>query len=154
MSPRTILRTSQSVNPAKAYWPLSFVVELGTAELDPFVSGVLDDGELVPVEGELIGDEGVSVELLAGGVPDDVEVESDDAGGMLDELDDVEPVLGLSDGVVDEDDGDELGGDGVTTGGVVGAVVADSRLQPATLNTSPVQNNVTKAVFMLDLQRG
>jgi len=47
------------------------------------------------------------------------------------------------------DDDDEPDGDGVTTGGVFGEVaVDDSRLQPATLRTSPAQNNVAIAVFI------
>jgi hypothetical protein len=102
------------------------------------VAGALDDGEVV------------SVVLPDGGVAEGVAVES--VGGMADGLGDVELVLEVSGGIVDVDEDV----DGVTMGGVlaVGAVVDDSRSQPATLNTSPAQNNVAKAVFMVDLPGG
>jgi len=96
------------------------------------LGGVEDEG-LELVDGGVGG--GAVLEL--GGVDGGV------AGAMLEELD--EPVLG---GVVVDDD-DEPDGDGVTTGGVFGEVVVDdSRLQPATLRTSPAQNNVAIAVFI------
>ena len=126
MSSRTILRASQSVNPASArYLPL--FVSLGVVDVAPEL-GVLDD------------------ELLLGGVAGGVELD-DDAPGVADEELDVEP-LGDGDvdgGVVDDDDVD---GDGVTVGGVVPLVVDDSRLQPATPRTSPVQSNVINALFI------
>jgi hypothetical protein len=150
MFPRTIWRTPQSVNSTKVYWPLSLVVELGTAELDPIGLGMLDDEGLVSVAGALDDGEVVSVVLPDGGVAEGVAVES--VGGMADGLGDVELVLEVSGGIVDVDEDV----DGVTMGGVlaVGAVVDDSRSQPATLNTSPAQNNVAKAVFMVDLPGG
>jgi len=88
------------------------------------------------------------LELEEGGVPDDVVdggvvLDDDGALGLIDELDDVEPVLG---GVVDDDD-DE--GAGVTTGGVLELVVFDSRWQPATPRATLVQSNVTRAAFLI-----
>lgn len=96
-------------------------------DVDELVSGVVDGGALG----------GVALELD--------EVDGGVAGAMLEELD--EPVPGAGVVVVDEDEPD---GDGVTTGGVFGDVdvVDDSRLQPATPNTSPAQNSVTIAVFI------
>ena len=88
------------------------------------------------------------LELDEGGVPDDVVdggvvLDVDGALGLIDELDDVEPVLGG--GVDDEDDE----GAGVTTGGVVELVVFDSRWQPATPSAMPVQSSVTRAAFLI-----
>jgi hypothetical protein len=103
--------------------------ELGVLDeaLEPLVDGVLD---------ELDG--GVA------GADDDDPV--DDVSGVDDELDDIEPLV-LGGGVVVLDD-DDVDGDGVTTGGVVPVVVDDSRLQPAIPRTSPVQSNVTSALFI------
>ncbi len=97
------------------------------------------------------------LELVSGVVvPDDVDgggvaVLDDDGGGalgLIDELDDVEPVLG---GVVDDDEEDD--GDGVTTGGVVDDVVLASRWQPETPSAMPVQSNVTRAALRIVISR-
>jgi hypothetical protein len=130
MSPRTILRASQSVNPAtQRYLPL--LLSFGAGDVAPEL-GVLDEEELVSAGGV----EGGGVAVL-----DEEELVS--AGGVAD----IDP-LG---GVVDVDGGvddDEVDGDGVTTGGVVPVGVDDSRLQPAIPRTSPVQSNVTSALFI------
>jgi hypothetical protein len=140
MSPRTILRASQSVNPGSArYLPL--LLAFGVVDAAPELG--IDDDELV--------DES----LLAGGVPDEVDdaplpVDGVVVSGVVDEeLDDIEPLGDVDvDGVVVDDD-DDVDGDGVTTGGVVGEVVDEvSRLQPATPSTIPVQSSVTNAVFI------
>lgn len=108
------------------------------SELGGVALGVVDDEELVSglVDGGVAGAAELGLDDVDGGV----------AGAMLDELDDVEPVSVAGGVVVDEDD--EPDGAGVTTGGVFGAVVDDSRLQPATPSTSPVQNSVTNAVLI------
>ena len=100
--------------------------------------GALDDDE--PVDGEALDDELLSED--AGGV---LELDDDALGDVLDGdvvLDDGGVVLD------DDDDGDDVDGDGVTTGGVVPDVVEDSRLQPAMPSTSPVQSSVTNALFI------
>jgi hypothetical protein len=105
-------------------------VSLGVVDVAPEL-GVLDD--------ELL--------LVLGGVAGGVELD-DDAPGVDDEELDAEP-LGDADvdgGVVVDDD--DVDGDGVTVGGVVVLVVDDSRLQPATPRTSPVQSNVINALFI------
>ena len=142
MSPRTILRASQSVNPAfERYLPLllSFGVVDAAPELGVPDGDALDDDVLVPDD--------------AGGVPelDDeapVPLDDDDVSGVVDVEPDIDPlgVVDVDGGVVDDDD--EVDGDGVTTGGVVPVVVDDSRLQPAIPRTSPVQSNVTSALFI------
>ena len=94
------------------------------------------------------------LELVSGAVvPDDDDVDggvADDGGalGLIDELDDVEPVLG---GVVDDEEDDD--GDGVTTGGVVDDVGLDSRWQPETPSAMPVQSNVTRAALLIVISR-
>lgn len=112
-----------------------------------------------PVEGLFI--------ILSGAVPvvAELELESDDGGvldellddvdggvlGLIDELDDVEPVVeGGVDGVIDEED--DVDGDGVTTGGDVDVVLV-SRWQPASPNAIPVQSNVTKAALLIVISR-
>ena len=92
--------------------------------------------------------EPVSDEVPDGGVLDEL-LDDEDGGvvGLIDELDDVEPVEG---GVVDEDD--DVDGDGVTTGGVVDVVLV-SRWQPASPNAIPVQSNVTKAALLIVVSR-
>jgi hypothetical protein len=75
----------------------------------------------------------------------------DDGGalGLIDELVDVEPVLG---GVVADDEDDD--GAGVTTGGVVevdGVLV--SRWQPETPSAMPVQSNVMMAALLIVISR-
>lgn len=112
-----------------------------------FSFGVVDDGEAllddedddgVELDDALVSDEagGVLDDELLGGV-----------AGLIDELDDDEPlgVAGVA-GVLDDDDDD---GDGVTVGGVV-LLVDVSRLQPARPSASPVQSNVTNAIFISD----
>jgi len=87
------------------------------------------------------------LELVSGAVvPDDVD--GGGALGLIDELDDVEPVLG---GGVDEEEDDD--GDGVTTGGVVDDVVLDSRWQPETPSAMPVQSNVMRAALLIVISR-
>ena len=94
------------------------------------------------------------LELVSGAAaPDDVDggvaALEDDGGalGLIDELDEVEPVLG---GVVDDEDDD---GDGVTTGGVVDDVVLDSRWQPETPSAIPANSNVTRAALLIVISR-
>lgn len=113
------------------------VSEFGVVEdAAPVELGVEDGGEVLDAD-ELVSEDGGVVELAL----DEVD------GGVLgdiDELDDVEPD-GV-DGVVDDDE--DVDGDGVTTGGVVVDVVDDSRLQPATPSTKPVQSSVINARFI------
>jgi len=115
-----------------------------------FSFGAVDDGEPllddedddgVELDDALVSDE-------AGGVPDDDELLGGVAG-LIDELDDDEP-LGVEDddGVLDDDD-DDGDGDGVTVGGAV-LLVDVSRLQPASPSASPVQSNVINAIFISD----
>ena len=137
MSPRTILRASQSVNPAtERYLPL--LLSFGVDDAAPELGGVDDD--------VLVSDD-------AGGVPelDDeapVPLDDDDVPGVVEVEPDIDPlgVVDVDGGVVDDDD--EVDGDGVTTGGVVLVVVDVSRVQPAIPSTSPVQSNVTSALFI------
>ena len=109
-----------------------------------------DDG--VELDGVELGDGFVSDD--DGGVPDeddDAPVPLDEDGGvdgLIDELDDDEPlgVAGVA-GVLDDDEDD---GDGVTVGGAVVLLVDDSRLHPARPSASPVQSSVTNAIFISD----
>lgn len=116
------------------------------------MSGV--DGLFIILSGAA-ADEVEVLELASGAaVPVDVDdvdgagvaaVEDGGALGLIDEADDVEPVLG---GVVVVDDEDE--GAGVTTGGVVdvdGVLV--SRWQPETPSAMPVQSNVMRAALLI-----
>ena len=117
-----------------------------------FSFGAVDDGEPLldddDDDGVEFGD--VLVSDDAGGVPDDDELLDgvDGVAGLIDELDDDEPlgVAGVA-GVVDDEDDD---GDGVTVGGAVVLLVDVSRLQPARPSASPVQSNVTNAIFISD----
>lgn len=125
MSPGTILRASQSVNPAGVAVIRSlFVVRycfplLSLGAVDDDVSGaVLDEEELGGV--------------LAGGV---------------DSLDDAEPLGDGVEGAIIEDDDDDFG---ETVGGVVELVDDVSRLQPAMPRTSPVQSSATRVAFISD----
>ena len=116
-----------------------------------FSFGAVDDGEPLldddDDDGVELGDALVSDE--AGGVPDDDELLDgvDGVAGLIDELEDDEPlgVAGVA-GVLDDDDD----GDGVTVGGAVVLLVDVSRLQPASPSASPVQSNVTNAIFISD----
>jgi hypothetical protein len=73
--------------------------------------------------------------------------ELDDDGDVL-ELD-VDPELGVLDGLVDDDE-DEVDGDGLTTGGVDdGEFVPDSRWQPAIPNARPAHSNVTSVLLIV-----
>lgn len=115
------------------------------------MSGV--DGLFIILSGAA-ADEVEVLELASGAaVPVDVDdvdgagvaVEDGGALGLIDEADDVEPVLG---GVVVVDDEDD--GAGVTTGGVVdvdGVLV--SRWQPETPSAMPVQSNVMRAALLI-----
>lgn len=116
------------------------------------MSGV--DGLFIILSGAA-ADEVEVLELASGAaVPVDVDdvdgagvaaVEDGGALGLIDEADDVEPVLG---GVVVVDDEDD--GAGVTTGGVVdvdGVLV--SRWQPETPSAMPVQSNVIRAALLI-----
>lgn len=120
----------------RAYLPLLFsfgAVDDGAPLLDD------EDDDGVELDDALVSDE-------AGGVLDDDELLGGVAG-LIDELDDDEPlgVAGVA-GVLDDDDDD---GDGVTVGGVV-LLVDVSRLQPARPSASPVQSKVTNAIFISD----
>jgi hypothetical protein len=137
MSPRTILRASQSVNSANdRYLPL--LLSFGVVDVE-LLLGELDDD--APVDGDALDDDEL-VSEDAGGVAG---LDDDAPGVMDDELDD-DPLGGVLGGVVLDDD--DVDGDGVTTGGVVVDVVDDSRLQPAMPSTSPVQSSVTNALFI------
>jgi hypothetical protein len=136
ISPRTILRASQSVNPANdRYLPL--LLSLGVVDVGEDVLGELDDDE--PLGDALDDDELVSEE--AGGV-----LELDDPVAV-DGVDDIELLDDVEGGVV-VDGEDDVEGDGVTTGGVVPVVDDDSRLQPARPSTSPVHSTVINALFI------
>jgi hypothetical protein len=111
-----------------------------------------------PVEGLFIILSGAAavelLELVSDGGVDDVDggVELEDDGGalgLIDELDDVEPVLGG--GVVDDED--DVEGDGFTTGGVLELVVFDSRWQPETPSAMPVHSNVTTAALLIVISK-
>ena len=109
------------------------------------------DGLFIILSGAAAG-EVEAFELASGAaVPVDVDgagvaaVEDGGALGLIDEEDDVEPVLG---GVVVDDEDDD--GAGVTTGGVVdvdGVLV--SRWQPETPSAMPVQSNVIRAALLI-----
>jgi len=120
--------------------PLSFSIS-GVDGLFIILSGAADVELLELVSGAVVCDD-----VDGGGVA----VLEDDGGalGLIEELDDVEPVLG---GVVEDDEDDD--GDGVTTGGVVDDVVFDSRWQPETPSTMPVQSNVTRAALLIVISR-
>lgn len=97
--------------------------------------GVVDDEELVSAGGVVGGVLAALDDELDGGVE----------LGDADELDDIEP-LGVEGVVVDDEDVD---GDGVTTGGVLGDVVeVVSRLQPAMPTASPAQSSVINVLFI------
>ena len=99
-----------------------------------------------PVDGEALDDdEFVDDALLDGGVPEELEaapapVDGVDVSGVVDELDDIEPLgdaCRCDGGVVDDDD--DVDGDGVTTGGVVDVVdrcfavaACDAKNEPGT----------------------
>jgi hypothetical protein len=137
MSPRTILRASQSVNSANdRYLPL--LLSFGVVDVELLLGGLDDDA---PVDGDALDDDEL-VSEDAGGVAG---LDDDAPGVMDDELDD-DPLGGVLGGVVLDDD--DVDGDGVTTGGVVVDGVDDSRLQPAMPSTSPVQSSVTSALFI------
>ncbi|HJU22477.1 MAG TPA: hypothetical protein VJ891_08205 [Casimicrobiaceae bacterium] len=92
-------------------------------------------------------DEELDGVLLLGGV-EALDDDSDDEGGVLGLVDELDvELLGGVDGVVVDDD-DDVDGDGVTTGGVLLVVDDVSRLQPATPMTTPAQTNATKALFI------
>jgi hypothetical protein len=86
-------------------------------------------------------------EELAGGVLGVLDVSG---GGVLGAMFGRAGADGLID---DEEDVDGDDGDGVTTGGVLGAVpVVVSRLQPAAPSTTPVHRTVMSARFISNLQ--
>ena len=102
------------------------------------------DGLFIILSGAVV----VALELASGAVVPDGALD-DDGGeaGLIDELDDVESVLGA--GAADFE------GDGATTGGVVEVddVVLDSRWQPATPSAMPVQSNVTRAALLIVISK-
>lgn len=114
--------------------------------------GVVDAGDALlddaaPPDGVELDELFVSLE--AGGVPDidDDPVPEAEVDGLVDALDDADPLgVELVEGVDDDDDEDD--GEGVTVGGDVVLLVDDSRLQPATPSASPAQSSVTNAVFI------
>jgi hypothetical protein len=111
------------------------------------------DGLFIILSGAVV----VALELASGADVPDGALDADGAvlevlggeAGLIDELDDVESVLGA--GVEDD-----FEGDGATTGGVdevVDDVGGDSRWQPATPSAIPVQSNVTSAVLLIVISK-
>jgi hypothetical protein len=116
----------------------------------------VDDDALVSDD---VPDDGVADEEDDDVDGDDVpglvdELDDDDGGvlGLIEELDEVEPVEGVVDGVVVVVDEDDVDGDGVTTGGVVADVFV-SRWQPATPSARPVHSSVTKVALLIVISR-
>ena len=104
------------------------------------------DGLFIILSGAVV----VALELAPGAVVPDGALD-DDGGeaGLIDELDDVESVLGAG-------ADDDFEGDGATTGGVddvVDDVEGDSRWQPATPSAMPVQSNVTRAALLIVISK-
>ena len=122
MSPCTILRALQSVNPTARYWLFSLASDCGIDVPDALDEVAPDD-----VASDELGDgDGATTGGVFAGLAD----EPDGAAGLI----------------VDEEDVD---GEGVTTGGVfVVDGVDDSRLQPATPSTRPAQTSVAIALFI------
>jgi hypothetical protein len=116
----------------------------------------VDDDALVSDD---VPDDGVADEEDDDVDGDDVpglvdELDDDDGGvlGLIEELDEVEPVEGVVDGVVVVVDEDDVDGEGVTTGGVVADVFV-SRWQPATPSARPVHSSVTKVALLIVISR-
>jgi hypothetical protein len=116
----------------------------------------VDDDALVSDD---VPDDGVADEEDDDVDGDDVpglvdELDGDDGGvlGLIEELDEVEPVEGVVDGVVVVVDEDDVDGEGVTTGGVVADVFV-SRWQPATPSARPVHSSVTKVALLIVISR-
>ena len=137
--------------------PLSFVMSAVDGLLI-ILSGAapVDDDALVSDD---VPDDGVADEEDDDVDGDDVpglvdELDDDDGGvlGLSEELDEVEPVEGVVDGVVVVVDEDDVDGDGVTTGGVVADVFV-SRWQPATPSARPVHSSVTKVALLIVISR-
>ena len=137
--------------------PLSFVMSAVDGLLI-ILSGAapVDDDALVSDD---VPDDGVADEEDDDVDGDDVpglvdELDDDDGGvlGLIEELDEVEPVEGVVDGVVVVVDEDDVDGDGVTTGGVVADVFV-SRWQPATPSARPVHSSVTKVALLIVISR-
>ena len=123
MSPCTILRALQSVNPTR-YWALALVSDSGIDVLDELAPGVASD--------ELGGVDGAGA--TTGGVFAGFDEVPDGAAGLID----------------DEDVGGEgATTGGVFVVEVLG--VDDSRLQPETASTRPAQTRVAIALFICDL---
>src|SRR6478672_11553876 len=137
-TPRNALIIDRRRRSRARYLPLSFSMS-GVDGLFIILSGAADVELLELVSGAAAPDD------VDGGVA----ALEDDGGalGLIDELDEVEPVLG---GVVDDEDDD---GDGVTTGGVVDDVVLDSRWQPETPSAIPANSNVTRAALLIVISR-
>jgi hypothetical protein len=111
------------------------------------------DGLFIILSGAVV----VALELASGADVPDGALDADGAvlevlggeAGLIDELDDVESVLGAG---VEYD----FEGDGATTVGVdevVDDVGGDSRWQPATPSAIPVQSNVTSAVLLIVISK-
>ena len=137
--------------------PLSFVMSAVDGVLI-ILSGAapVDDDALVSDD---VPDDGVADEEDDDVDGDDVpglvdELDDDDGGvlGLIEELDEVEPVEGVVDGVVVVVDEDDVDGEGVTTGGVVADVFV-SRWQPATPSARPVHSSVTKVALLIVISR-
>lgn len=137
--------------------PLSFVMSAVDGLLI-ILSGAapVDDDALVSDD---VPDDGVADEEDDDVDGDDVpglvdELDDDDGGvlGLIEELDEVEPVEGVVDGVVVVVDEDDVDGEGVTTGGVVADVFV-SRWQPATPSARPVHSSVTKVALLIVISR-
>ena len=137
--------------------PLSFVMSAVDGLLI-ILSGAapVDDDALVSDD---VPDDGVADEEDDDVDGDDVpglvdELDDDDGGvlGLIEELDEVEPVEGVVDGVVVVVDEDDVEGEGVTTGGVVADVFV-SRWQPATPSARPVHSSVTKVALLIVISR-
>ena len=124
-----------------AYLPLSLVMSPVDGLFIILSGAVVVALELAPgvdVPDGALDEDGAVLEVLGGG-----------EAGLIDELDDVESVLGA--GVEDD-----FEGDGATTGGVdevVDDVEGDSRWQPATPSAIPVQSNVTSAVLLIVISK-
>ena len=132
---------SSSLRGLALYLPLSFVMSAVDGLFIILSGAVVVALELAPgvdVPDGALDDDGAVLELLGGGV-----------AGLIDELDDVESVLGAG-------ADDDFEGDGATTGGVddvVDDVEGDSRWQPATPSAIPVQSNVTSAALLIVISK-
>ena len=132
---------SSSLRGQALYLPLSLVMSAVDGLFIILSGAVVVALELAPgvdVPDGALDEDGAVLELLGGGV-----------AGLIDELDDVESVLGAG-------ADDDFEGDGATTGGVddvVDDVEGDSRWQPPTPSAIPVQSNVTSAALLIVISK-